>query len=117
MVNDVFIGWLNVTTSVALAGAGEKTGPSTDELTMGRHIGREERVAVGNERLAAHVHDLIAKGVGADGHDIGQVDARGVGVRIDGPGHGVAVDLGDRRGRDAVDLQLAGGQRVHRLAR
>ena len=34
VVNAVFIGSLNVTTSVTLAGAGEKTSPSIDELTM-----------------------------------------------------------------------------------
>ena len=33
-MNDVFIGWLKVTTSVTSAGAGEKTWPSIDELTI-----------------------------------------------------------------------------------
>ena len=33
-VNAVFIGWLKVTTSVTLAGAGENTWPSIDELMI-----------------------------------------------------------------------------------
>ena len=93
MVNDVSIGWLKVTTSVTLAGAGEKTWPSIDELTMyGRHVGREERVAIRRERLAAHIRDLVAVGIGPDRHDVRQVDARRVGARRNGPVDGVRVD-------------------------
>ena len=61
--------------------------------------------------LTAHIHDLVAESVGADGHDVRQIDARRVGGGIDVPAHGVGVDHGEPGGRDAVDLQLTRGQR------
>ena len=112
MVNDVFIGWLKVTTSVTSAGAGREdlaVDRRADDIR--RHVRREERVAVRSERLTAHVRDLVAVGIGPDRDDIRQVDAGREGARRDGPVDCVRVNQRDSGRGDAVDLQLTRSQR------